>query len=582
MLRFGRFAGFILVFFCLSMALAWGQTQLTHTQQHFTHPDGRLYWPADLPVYVFVASTPDAADKRQLESENPAYGNPMYLDTEGINWVRSSWAVNNETRQPVSPQVEVKFPVWRDGLAPITRITFESASRAAGSDNPFYGQGLKVVTTATDAGSGVAATYLSIDAKPYQKYTEPIALDGNARHVLRVYSVDAVGNVEEPQEFIFDVDVTAPVTKHTIDGEYSRNILSVRAKITLEAQDPASGISRVFYQLDSGGLQPYRGTIPFDRLADGEHTLTYYAVDRVGNEEETKSYSFYLDKTPPQVVATIIGDQYQNRGRVFISDRTTVELTATDNHSGVRSMVYRVDGGEEREYQEPFPLKKSEGSHVVEYYAVDAVGNGFRGEFREEYGGREALSLDMKAPDINFSFGGSQFESRDTAFITKNTLINLLAEDKDSGVRQVGYKINGGPGQLYEGPFTIAEEGFYIIDFFSTDAVNNRNTLEFYFVVDNTGPEIEHIFSSSPVGSITLDELDAPLKVYPKGLTLYLGATDAKVNTQQIYYSLNGKPEVAYTRPVKVEATGINTMQVRAVDELGNETKLEGIEFFVK
>ncbi|MEL6534965.1 MAG: hypothetical protein AAFQ98_06105, partial [Bacteroidota bacterium] len=321
----------------ITLNLSIGQELLSHTKQHYTSNEGRLYWPAELPVYIFIATTPDASDSRRLKSEVPEYGDPMYLDTEGINWIRSNWAVNNETKEQVRPQVEIKYPVWRDGLAPITAIQFNTAERSTAADNPFYGPGLKVSATSTDGGSGVQAIYVSVDGNAYQEYKDTLALEKNARHVLRVYAVDFVGNVEEPQEFVFDVDVTPPVTAHALDGEYTRNILSSRAQITLLSEDPASGISRIYYALDSAEMRPYRNGIPFQTLADGNHVLRYYSVDRVGNAESVKEYPFYLDKNPPEVVATIVGDQYQNRGRVFISDRTTVELSAADNHSGVRS-----------------------------------------------------------------------------------------------------------------------------------------------------------------------------------------------------------------------------------------------------
>ena len=558
------------------------QEVLPHEATYYTAPEGKLFWNAELPIYIFISTDSTGTDGQRLKSENPSHGNPMFLDTEGINWIRSQWAVNQQTHQPISPQQEILFPVWRDGTAPKTKVSFTQAQRAQTPERLYYGPNLRLSTAATDGGAGVAATYISVDAQPYTRYTDTLRLTTDARHVIKVYSVDHVGNVEAPQEFLFEVDVTAPLTRHTIGGEYNRDILSVRASITLESTDQSSGVQQVYYQLDGGTARKYGSSIPFQGLPDGEHVLTYYTVDRVGNREADKQFSFYLDKTPPVVTATVIGDQYQNRGRVFISDRTTVELKAEDNHSGVKSMVFSIDGGVEKEYTEPFPLKKSDGNHVVNYYAVDAVGNGFRGEFKEEYGGRQALSLDMEAPEVKYSFAGDLYITRDTAFITSKTEIGLEASDEDSGVKNIGYKINGGAGQVYEAPFTIPEEGFYSVDFFSTDLVNNRNTAEFFFIVDNTGPEIERIFSAEPVGRIELDDKDTALPVYSKGLTVYLGATDHRVNTKEIWYSLNGGQAVLYTRPIKVNQLGINTISVTATDELGNKTELEAVEFFVK
>lgn len=113
--------------------------------------------------------------------------------------------------------------------------------------------------------------------------------------------------------------------------------------------------------------------------------------------------------------------------------------------------------------------------------------------------------------------------------------------------------------------------------------MNNRNTKDFFFVVDNTGPTIEHIFSMEPVGRIILDEKDGkPIPVYTKGSKLFLAATDAVVDTDKIFYSFDGGPEVEYKTPVVINKLGLRNYKVRAVDKLGNESVTDTFEIFVK
>ena len=57
---------------------------------------------------------------------------------------------------------------------------------------------------------------------------------------------------------------------------------------------------------------------------------SYYAVDNVENKEETKKVDFYLDRKPPSFEASIIGDQHVKGEKIFVSQRSKVNLTAND------------------------------------------------------------------------------------------------------------------------------------------------------------------------------------------------------------------------------------------------------------
>ena len=188
----------------------------------------------------------------------------------------------------------------------------------------------------------------------------------------------------------------------------------------------------------------------------------------------------------------------------------------------------------------------------------------------------------MEAPTIDYTFQGNTYTTRDTVFITSKTKISLSANDKNSGVKKIGYKVNGGRGQDYTAPFNLEDEGGYTVDFYGTDEVNNRNSDEFYFIVDNSGPNIENILSTEPIGSLSLTDRDSPLNVYPKGVNLYLGATDEVINVKAIYYQVNGGKEALYTKPIVINQPGNVTYRIRAVDHLGNERISEEFEIFVK
>jgi len=560
----------------------FAQNQSTEQKTHYLASDGKLYWPGKEPIYLFASQSPKGESPQRLESQStPQYANPLFLDTEGVNFIRTKWAVDKRTKQPATPQEEVLFEIYNDGTPPVTTHKLLGASDYQKENTRFYGENLTLSLDVKDELSGIKKTYISLNGAAYKPYEGPIQLSQSASFDFKYYSVDNVGNVEEPKEVDFIVDIVPPVTSYSFKGDKSGNVVSPRTSFSLISKDQASGVKAIYYRIDEENEKQYTKEFQTN-LKDGEHTITYYSLDQVGNKEEEKSISFYVDAIAPDVTATVVGDQFQNRGRVFISTRTKVKLEASDNKSGIKKLWYKIDDGPERAYTEPFELPKSKGSHTIWYYAVDNVNNDFKSLFDETKNGRQGLDIDMEAPEIDYSFGGKLYTSRDTTFITPDTEIILSASDNDAGVKNVGYKINGGKGKNYDGPFKLTEEGFYLVDFYGTDLVNNRNTKEFFFVVDDSGPQIEIVLSSEPIGSLSLDEKDEVLSVYSSGLTIYLGATDKIVDTESIYYVLNGEEEKLYTQPIKIKKKGNLTYKVKAVDNLGNSSETATYEIFIK
>lgn len=78
-------------------------------------------------------------------------------------------------------------------------------------------------------------------------------------------------------------DNAPPVTTCTISGLY-------QATITLTATDDMSGVDYTKYKLDNGLWSDY--TTPIFESEVGDHTISYYSVDKVGNIEEQKTTTF--------------------------------------------------------------------------------------------------------------------------------------------------------------------------------------------------------------------------------------------------------------------------------------------------
>ena len=54
-------------------------------------------------------------------------------------------------------------------------------------------------------------------------------------------------------------------------------------------------------------------------LSEGEHTISYFSEDILGNKEDEKSFDFYLDKSAPKVIDEIIGNTFIANGKEYYS-----------------------------------------------------------------------------------------------------------------------------------------------------------------------------------------------------------------------------------------------------------------------
>ena len=85
--------------FMISLTVIYSQEPLKHEKRVYISPEGKFYIQRSLPIYLRLATSPeDNAPSFLLHSEKTVkYSNPMYLDSEGYNTIRSPWAVDPKT-----------------------------------------------------------------------------------------------------------------------------------------------------------------------------------------------------------------------------------------------------------------------------------------------------------------------------------------------------------------------------------------------------------------------------------------------------------------------------------------------------
>jgi hypothetical protein len=543
-----------LLILIIATPVLFAQTQPEHKKKTYVDSLGRYYQQATLPVYIFIANSPDGKTTPLLTATKKE----VILEGHGPH------AIKHENHVTMKDD---EFTIYADGLAPITNSSFLDAPRFT-SAKQYYGPGLKVAVAAKDEMSGVEAVFHSTNGANFSPY-QPVSFSTEGEVTYSYYALDRTGNAEKTNTRNFVVDLTAPESFHHIIGISTESVISTSSSIYLTITDNLSGVAKTVYRFDGEAFKPYPGNeskIPFQYLPDGEHTLTYYSVDQVTNKETEKSVKFYLDKTSPIMSADVLGDKFIVGDKVYFSGRTKLKLTAVDNKSGVKEMMYSINNEPFGPYTDPFYLPGKTGYHTVKFYAMDNTSNKVDDDFHHSVG---VIYVDLTGPTIAQGFVGSTFIRADTVFASPRTKVALTASDPEAGLQKIAYSLNDAALETTYAagkPIDLTNVvGLQKLDYFAYDNVNNKNSKSTFFIVDTKGPAIAYQFGVAPNND-----------KYPSYTSIFLSATDAEVGTDQIKYSINGAKEQPYVSQIKGFAKNKSyTIQVTATDMLGNVSTSE-------
>jgi hypothetical protein len=567
-----------LVGLCLAIA-ACSQNQPAFEKKPFRESDGNLYWPLSVPVYLQLSTSQNSADGMVLTQagETRDAAKPMTWDGHGTHYIR-----HVDSHNPKAGESTVIFPVNVDGIAPVSAVELTGATRhaTANAAKVYFGKGLTISFKAKDEMSGLEGIYLSVNHTSFTMFSTPMTLADEKEYHVQYFAVDRVGNAENPKLAIFTVDLTPPTSSHEVSGNHiDGQILAPNAFIILAGRDEASGVKKTEYAFDGQKPTLYSGKVSLAGLADGEHTLTYYSLDQVGNQESPKQFTFYLDSKGPEVKSAFDANFVVSSGKSYATSGTLVSLEATDNKAGVKQLFYSINGGKEQAYTEPFSLPAKAGAHSVRYRAIDQLGNVGATFTNTQIA---TIYVDDTPPVVTHAVSTPKIFARDTLFITDKAIFTIKSFDAESGGAIVDYKIDNGEEITYEQPFGVHAEGRHSLSYSGTDLVNNSAEKTSFFVVDNSGPEIFTHTSLEKIGTQKLVAKEQEIPIYASGTMFYMAATDKAVGTKAIYYSLNHQPETLYNQPVKLVTKGVHALKIKAVDFLGNVRTLDTLEFAVQ
>lgn len=543
----------LLISFCIELS-----AQNDTVPNYYQDSTGKLYMATGTMANIYVGLTPDGSKSIKLIGNN---GNkPIRWDGHGLKHL---------TRYSSKLGRYISLDIFADALPPKSTITYNTKNGVQKQDGIYLSGNNIIALNAIDPDAGLRGIFYSLNDGANIKYTEPFTLKSEGEYKLSIFAIDNVGNKENETIKTIIVDNTPPLTHLDFSGDKYENIISGRTTLTFSSVD-ALGVKHTYYSIDSSKIIPYTKPINAASLSEGEHTIKWFSVDDVENTETIKSFTLYVDKTPPMVFEEVAGNTYMVAGKEYSSGRSQLKIAAVDNKSGVKEINYSLNGSRYIVYEKPVYLSDIMGTLSVNSYAVDNVGNRSISDIQTQ--SFTVPTVDITGPSISYGFSGPKVEIRDTVWIGPKTKIAVNSYDIGAGLNRVVCRVKGEEEKVYTEPFSFDKQGKQGLVCSAYDNVDNVNLINLTFGVDNQGPTIYHHFSVEPISWIT--ENNEKIPVFAKGVKLFLAATDNIAGVDKITYSVNGAKELVYTSTVDwLKPKTEYAIIIKASDTLGNLTE---------
>jgi large repetitive protein len=443
-------------------------------------------------------------------------GTSFIVEKEGVNLV-SFYSADKAGNMEEAKLIEVKI----DKTAPIT--TVKDAPTAWVKEN------LTVTLHSVDNLSDVAKTYYSINGGEYVEGTSFI-FEKEGVNLVLFYSVDKAGNNEEAKTIEVKIDKTAPITtvKDAPTAWIKENVT-----VNLHSADNLSDVAKTYYSINGG---EYVEGSSFIVEKEGVNLVSFYSVDKAGNNEEAKMIEVKIDKTAP--VTTV-----KDAPTAWVKENVTVTLHSVDNLSDVAKTYYSINGGEYVEGSS-FIVEK-EGVNLVSFYSADKAGN-------KEDAITVEVKIDKTAPKLTVDVKqeyelGSQLNF---TYFTEDTLSKVATEHVllTAPGEAIGKVINS------LNLISLETPGVYKLTVFVTDHAGNTQVVQKQFTVYI--PAFIEVTPKVIKGNKGVFTLRAEL---PKGYTEKdFDLNTAKLNGVQALNSNNGYYNQAKQGQFKFERSDFN------------------------
>ena len=199
-----------------------------------------------------------------------------------------------------TPGEQFYYYLCYDTVAPST-----SASLSGSKVGTVYSSAVKVTLSASDATSGVSATYYQIDGGALQTYSAPFTISATGNHTVAYYSRDVAGNYESTKSVNFWIKspTTTVITSSVNPSAFHQ---SVTFKATVTANFGGTPLGNVYIKNNgvliatvalSGGVATYTT----NALPVGSHPMTAVFV---GSGKDIASPSTPITQTVKKAAST--------------------------------------------------------------------------------------------------------------------------------------------------------------------------------------------------------------------------------------------------------------------------------------
>lgn len=275
--------------------------------------------------------------------------------------------------------------------------------------------------------------------------------------------------------------------------------------------------------------------------------LSQYDVDVKDDDKAAPSTSVQLSSSQPKQ-----GEWYKNN--------VVISLKAVDEQSQVEQINYRLNGGEWKKYFNYLEIS-NEGSNTIEYRSIDNTGN-------VEKTKSISFKLDKTAPKTSVTLKASKPKVGN--WYTSDVTLTFNAADTYSKIKEITYRVNGGKWLQAKGSVLVNTEGLNTIEYKSTDNAGNVEAPKIIkFSIDKNAP-----VTTSSLKSLKPKENDW----YKGDVTVSLSKVDNFSRVKETLYRVNGGKWTPYTKSFYVKNEGINTVEYKSTDNVGNTEKVKSVK----
>jgi hypothetical protein len=345
-----------------------------------------------------------------------------------------------------------------------------------------------------------------------------------------------------------------PVTTATISPAPVEGKVVGPATVTLQGQDPGSGIARTEFKID-GAANFTVYTVPFTITSFAPHTVQFRSINADGTLEATKTVTFTVEPRPaPTTSATVVPTPVGGK----VVGPATVTLVPKDNGAGVTKTEFKLDNGAFQTYNGTFTVTGF-APHTVEFRSVN-------GDGVVETNKTVTFTVEPRPAATTTA------SVQNGAQITGPAEVSLTAKDNGGGVARTEISVDGVGFQPYLGPVTVGAFGDHTVEFRSVnlDGVVEAAKTVTFTVLQHAPPVTSAEIVPEPVdGKVT-----GPARVA-------LSARGNGADVTETEFSLDGGVFQPYEGAFTVSAFGDHTVEFRSRNSDGAIEEIRRVSFTV-